>query len=176
MYTNHRHYILIIFAIITLAVSVFGFVFLRDLIYSRAVTSAKIAREVSQIDEQNKHESDITSIYDKSSEQRRLLDSFIVPKEKIVDLIESIEKIGVDTSTDLELSSITNQESKDDKTSQFQAHVDVKGTWTNIMRSLILIEGLPYSVSINNTRLIKSGDSKSSQWELSLDLRVLTGK
>jgi hypothetical protein len=177
MYTNHRHYILLIFAIITLAVTIFGFIFLRKDIYSRAVASIEIAREVNQIDEKNKREMDIANIYDKSSGQRNLLASFLISKEQIVDLIESIEQIGTDTSTNLELSGIVNQElSKDNKVSTFQAHVEVLGSWGNVMRALILTENIPYGVSLNNIRLIKSGESKSPEWKLSLDVRVLTGK
>jgi Tfp pilus assembly protein PilO len=177
MYTNHRHYILLIFAIITLVVTVFGFIFLRKDIYERAGVAAEIVKEVNQIDEKNKREIDIANIYDKSSGQRNLLSSFLVSKEQIVNLIESIEQIGTDTSTNLELSGIVNQEvSKDNKVSTFQSHIEVQGSWSNVMRAFILIENMPYSVSLNNIRLVKSNASKSQEWTLSLDARVLTGR
>lgn len=194
MQTNHRHYILLLVALITLAVSSFGYYLFNQTITAQAIESSRIIKEAATLDEQKQREQDVASAYAKSAEDRSKLMSLLVQQDKVVDLIEEIEKIGVDTSTALELSGITSEEAVTEKgtaTSHFGAHVDARGTWAEVMHVLILIENMPHAVSLSNVRLTEAGDTSSSaelsvkaktpakeikvkQWRLTLDIRVLT--
>lgn len=194
MYTNHRHYILLIFALGAITLTIFGYSFLHRLILAQARDSAQILREVNLIDEKKQRDQDVTSIYTKSAEDRLKLNSYLVPQDKIVNLIEEVEDFGITTNTELELSAITNEDAGvvgGVPFGHFKAHVDGQGTWANILRALILLENMPYSVTLNNIRIISGAESSSAnlpikgavqkapavrEWRLTLDLQVLTLK
>src|SRR3954462_5984814 len=97
MYANRRHYILFILALIALAVSILGFVFLRQQIYHQAVLSADLIKQVASMEEEEKHERDINNVYAKLNAEKVVLKNAVVTKEGVVDFIEIFEKIGTDT-------------------------------------------------------------------------------
>lgn len=191
MKTNHRHYILLLFALATIIVSIFGYVFLRAAVLSEAVQSAQLIKEANLIDEKKQHEQGVTSLYTQSAESREKLRGYLVAEESVVTLIEEIEKIGADTNAPIELGSISSEDASKGSAialSSFKAHVEARGTWADVMRDLVLLEKMPHSVSISNVRLFNSGEMvaselpvkgtpvKTSQWRLSLDIKILTTK
>lgn len=184
MYANRRHYILLIFAVAAFAVSVLGYAFLRSRVITQAEQAVKVSKSVAEMEEKKRRELDVASVYAKSAEERRLLASYVVSKDDIVDFIESVEKIGSDTSTSLEMSGIADETelelAGDAVLGHFKARLEASGTWTNVMRALILVEHMPYNIILNDVRLAENTESASSTkaktWRLSLDMRVLTFK
>ncbi len=196
MYINHRHYVLLVFAVIALAVTIFGYAFLREHIYSTSILAANMKQEVNLFNEKQVREHSVSSAYTQSAEARTKIVSSLVKQDDAVTLIERFEKIGDDTDTSIELSAISNDEVVVEKgipMSHFRAHIEAKGSWSSIMRTLLLIENMPYNVSVGNLRLSLNSDSPSSSadlpvktstkplvagegWRLSLDVRVLTTK
>lgn len=197
MQTNHRHYILLVFAILALGESVFGFVFLRNIILREAIKSSEIISETKSIEDKNKRAEGIASAYEKTVQDRTKLTSFLISNDKVVDLIEEIEKIGADTGATLELSNIAHEDLPKEGGFQlgyFTAHIDGHGEWSDVMRDFILLENMPYNVILSNIRFEESGESaaaelpvvvkkgktatsiKAKQWRLTLDIKILTTK
>lgn len=195
MYTNHRHYILLIFALAALVLSVLGFSLLRGNIISQAIESAQAIKDAALIDDQKQHAEEIARKYEKSADDRTKLGSYIVTEDKIVNLIEEIEDIGIRSGAPLELSGITTEPGTASKGVTFntlKARVAGKGSWSSLMQALILLENMPYALSLNNVRLEVSGESsvaelpiknsktkpatKQTLWHLTLDIKVLTTK
>ncbi len=189
MKINHRHYILLIVAFIVFLISAASYLLLYREVVSQARQSSQILAEVTLESNKKLHERELTATYADTLSDRTRVTSFVVSEDKIVPFIESIEKIGTDSGTDLEISAIGTEKSttQDAGFGHIAAHIDVKGSWTNVMRALLLIENMPYSAVINNVRLVasdaiqtvevKKGTSqKIRQWGLSLDIRILTSK
>lgn len=189
MNINHRHYILLIVAFLVFLVSAASYVLLYRAVVSQARQSSQILAEVTLESNKKLHEQELTATYADTLNDRTRVTSFVVSEEKIVPFIESIEKIGTDSGTDLEISAIGTEKTsaQDGGFGHIAAHIDVKGSWTNIMRALLLIENMPYSAVINNVRFVASDSvetvqvkkgtpQKIRQWGLSLDIRILTSK
>ncbi len=183
MYANHRHYILLVFAVAAFAVAVLGYSFLRSKVFAQVEQTAKVTKNIAVIEEKKRREQDVASAYAKLEEERRLLTSYVVSKDGIVNFIEMIEKIGADTSTGLEISGITDEVelelAGETVVGHFKARLEGSGKWANVMRALVLVEHMPYNISLNNIRLSAStaaGTTTSKVWDLSLDIRVLTVK
>jgi sigma54-dependent transcription regulator len=180
MYTNHRHYILLVFALLALIVTVLGYSFLKNAIVSEAVQSSKAIKAAALIDGQKQRAQDIASKYTRSADDRAKLNGYIVNEEEIVNLIEEIEKIGTDSNAPLQLSGVTTDTGvavHGVTLNKLSAHIDVQGSWGNVRRALLLIENMPHAVAISNVHLETTGDvAKEKQWHLALDIKVLTVK
>lgn len=179
MNINHRHLVLLILALVALSASIFTYSFFYNFVKSEAEESAQLSQQIAAIEEQRRHEQGVASVYQQSVSDLAALKSYVVTGEQVVDLIEEIEEIGTTTSTSLELTGITNSANasqKEGEFSVFTATVHGKGTWTNIMRALILIEHLPYSMSINNIRFAEEGAGPARVWTISFGIKVLTTK
>ena len=105
--------------------------------------------------------------------------------------IERMETICKETVTEVQLSGIVTEAVEGGKSgvkfSQIKADITATGSWTNIMRALILIENLPYGVSFSDVRLeSESSDVESlpvggkapvvkkvKVWRLSLDIKIV---
>jgi len=186
MKINHRHYILVIFAIATFAISLSGYIFLYKKVKAQAQHSSEARVEVLLGNQKKLQERELTTLYADTQEDRSRVDKYVVSEDKIVNFIETIEKIGSDSLADVEMSSINVEKanSKDKKNNGYiNAHLNVRGSWSSVMRALILIENLPYNVDIGHINLVYSGASdidknnaKVNEWTLSLDIKVLTAK
>ncbi len=201
MKTNHRHYILFLFALCAAAASVGVYFILYKTILTQAAQSFQISAELSQESDKKKHEQDLASVYAKSVEDRGKIDSSIVSQAKIVTFIEAVESIESQAGVKLELSNLRTDEAVTDKNpiSHLSAHVDVDGSWSNIMRTLLLLQNMPFAAAIDSVKINRTTDlssvassptssvsgkkgasapvsSKSPSWNLSADIKVLTAK
>jgi hypothetical protein len=172
MKINIRHYILIIFAFISVAVTMYGYSFIYKKTISQAELYVRTNDDLKDEDVKKQSEQDLIKVYNATAESRPKIASFFVDKIKVVDFIETIEKIGTDSNTVVEISSINNDDTK------VKAKILAKGSWGGIMKALILIENLPLNILITNARLDSKDDSenKTSVWILSLDVEAFIFK
>lgn len=188
MKTNHRHYILVTLALLSIVASSLTFYFLYKRTVAQAMRYDEINNEINSEDGRKKYEQELLKNYDRTKSDREKLLTYMVKEDEIVSLIESVERIGEYSKTELELSSI----SKGNK-NNIKSRVNVKGEWSSVIRSLILMENLPFVLSINNISLATSGNLESSIskgdlkaakvntsgsniWSLSFDIEILTVK
>lgn len=171
-------------AVICLCISAYGYLFIYNKSLEQARSYTRITQEVNSEDGKKKYEQELFTMYETSKSSRDKIASFIINNDGIVNFIEMIEKIGESTNTDLELSSINNE--KD----HIKAKINVKGSWSNVMRALILIENIPLSASISNISLVTSlgldksvlktnekiPANNSNIWNLSMDIESLIFK
>ncbi len=167
MKIDSRHYILVIFALCAFVFSAIGYFFMYRTIVSQAQSSSKVITEINAENGRKQQESDLTKIYYDTITDRTRISSFFIHEDKVVDFIQKMEKIGTDSGTELDLSSISSDGG------YVKAHVSDRGSWSNLMRALVLIENLPYSLTISNVRLDSSGDHK---WNLTLNIEEPTIK
>lgn len=191
MKINSKHYILIIFAIGTVILSILGYIIVYRTVVTQAKDSSKALIEINTESEKKQYEDGLTKLFDDTSSDRLKLSSFFVREDRIVDFIEKVEKIGVDSNTELTLSSINADDLNSVKVGtigRIKTRITASGSWANVMRALVLIENLPYSLSMNDVRVdsssgsnaeLSAGDKKTSKgnkWNLSLNMEVLIMK
>jgi hypothetical protein len=194
MYANHRHYTLFVFAIAAFVASSFCFIYMREKIYTQATRAVEITSEVKQLEDQKAHDLEVKNAYAKTAEEQTQINSYIVPKDKIVDFIETVENVGTETSSSVQLSNIVTKEivkgkKVEDNFTSMTAHVDALGTWPSLMRVLTLVENLPYSESISNMHITTDVGAevpedthasttpktapKAKTWNMGFDIKVL---
>lgn len=165
MKINSKHYTLLMFSIASIVITIFAYIYIYNKTITQANNYVEANSEVMKEDGRRNSEKELLKTHEATELSRARVLNFLVPEDKIVSFIETVEKVGTDSNTDLELSSITNDEK------EIKARVSVKGNWSSIMTSLILLENLPYSSYISNIKLDISSDSKT-QWIMTLDLRA----
>lgn len=178
MRMNSRHYTLILFALCSIVAASLGYVLVYRQVVIRAENSASVALEASNENLKKQHEQDLVGMHSATTDERIKLASFFVPEDSPVEFLEKIEKIGTDSQTDLEISSITTDEAG------IRAKVELQGTWSGIMNSLMLLENMQLGISLNDIRLDTSGDLASQDkkltkvhvWRLTMNIEALTRK
>ncbi len=179
MKINHRHYILILVAMATLAVSISAYYLLYRKTVAQAGNYSDTMAEVNSEDDRKKQEKELIKIYESSKEDRAKVASYTLRDDKVVDFIESMEKIGGYAGVAFELVSVSSDKGN------IRAGVSAKGSWANTMKALILLENAPFNVSLSNLSLTTSGELEtdasaksktpgSNTWLLGLDIEVLT--
>lgn len=172
MKINHRHYTLIVFALATTSLVFMGYVFIYKNTIKQAEYYINATKEVESQNNKKQYEKKLLGIFDISVNKRQKIESLLVHEDKVVNFIEEVETVGVNSKTALELSSIENSDGK------IKAKVEVKGSWANVITALMLLENLPFGSSIGNIALMV-GDTttvKNPLWGLSLDIEALTIK
>jgi len=172
MKINHRHFVLIIIAIITIVVVCIAYFLIYRQTIVQADHYASANTELSNEDGLRQKEMDLTKVYDETKIERDNLNSFLVNEDKAVIFIEMVEKVGIDTNTKLELGSISNS------TDILKAGVSVEGLWSDIMSALELLENLPISSVIYDVNMTSSGEltKTSKSWKMTLNIEALTTK
>lgn len=172
MKINSRHYILIIFALLSIVAALFSYFFIYNKTLAQVVSYVSVNEEVNNEDSRKKSEEELLNLYESSKESRAKVLNYFVQEDKIVDFIEMVEGIGNSSKTKLEISSISND------SSSLKAKIKVEGGWVNVMTAFTLIENLPISLTINNVSIRNTdfGSKSSKTWNLELDIEALITK
>lgn len=200
MKIGHKHYILLIMSILAFVVSGTAYFIMYKNIVKQGTITSKAHAELQYQNEMKKHEEDLVELYNNSEKDRQNINSIIISEDKIVDFIEAVENIGKQSGTDITISSINkeNKDSKDTKLKNFNigntitAKIDAKGSFASIMKSLVLLENIPYQVYLNNVVIttdvsdnVGNGDivvstkkkiATNSKWSMSLQIKALSTK
>ncbi len=179
MKTNSKHYTVITLAIGSVFLSSFGYWYIYGIVIKQAENYSKSLQEIALVDTKKQQIKDIAKMHEDTLKARERLSTFVLTDDKLINFIEFVESIGNRSSTDTTISSIKNDDLSSAEKGTFghlKARIDIKGSWTNIMRALVLIENLPYSLSLNNIDLNFNKADKNPQWNVRLDIEVLTIK
>lgn len=189
MKANHKHYTLLFVGLLTLIVTGIGYWYVYKVVITQAEKQSEISQEIINNEQNNKQEIKMLDISSSTLEKRDMLSSYFVSEDKILDFIKSIENVADDSSTKITLSSINTDKMIADKkeiAGHIKVHAEIKGSWTNVNKALVLIENLPYFLSIESMRLDVSNQvsedldkkisTKTKEWNLSIDISALTIK
>lgn len=168
------------FLILSIAVTLFvGAVYIyMNYAVSNSIDRAVLARDLVRNEQANKNnEQNIINLYNSTKIPRSKLPSFLINANQAVKFIESIESLGSQVGSLVNISSIDSQKSENNSPGTFssiKAHVEARGSWSSVMRTLMLFENLPYQSKINNVKISSSfGENQrisGRQWTLSLDV------
>lgn len=125
----------------------------------------------------------LLALSDSTAEARGKLPSFFVPADDAVAFIQAIESVGNVTGAPISISSITSdntERSTPGTVGKISAQVSTTGSWQAVMRSLELVESLPYKSDINHVTMSivdivdDKGTGSRSAWVLTFDVTALT--
>lgn len=168
MRPNSKHYILLMVGLVSAIIASFGYWYVYRSIVVNAENKIKVLNEIAVNNRNKENENLLIEISKRTEADRKVLPSYIISEDKILEFIDSVEGIEKVSSTTMNLSSI----SKDDSSEHVKVNVEIKGEWNNVRRALSLLENLPYSINIDNMNLLKSSD----EWNMSLSIRALSSK
>lgn len=170
MHANHKHYILLTLSILAFASAIWGYWALYYTVTYHGRESSEVMSKQILVDEKRQISQQVESIYAKTVEDRARIFTHSVTADRVVDFIETIEQIGTTTSSATMISAIDISEGF------LKAHMEMKGIWSDVMKALVLVENMPYSISLNNIRLTKAVESVENigagVWALSADIKT----
>lgn len=177
MKNNYNHLTLFIVAfVVTVVVFVlYGYMYL---VVGSSLDRALAAREEVKKEQSYKdQEKNSASLYETTAKDRAKLSTFFVDDNDKVSFIEMIESLGDRTGSTITLSSIVADDLATSPVGTYghiKINVDIQGSWTSVVKTLILAENLPYMITIGTVRLDTSGtlDAKNPKqsWKLSFVL------
>lgn len=168
MKINHRHGILMILALMSIVVTSLSYFYIHKKVILSAEKNISVKKEIQSEDDRKQKEENSLKVYDLAKDKIGGINSFLVEESNIVSFIEMVEHIASSTGARIELSSINFE------TDKIKTKVNISGSWSDVMNSLLTIENLPLSLNINNLSLNKQGGlEKGSGWSLSLDIEAL---
>lgn len=175
---NHIALLIIAFSVTLFVYTLYGYMNYR---VNVSLADALTVRSTLAKNESYKQEQkELTSLYEKTATDRASVFSFFVKDSDTVSFIETIESLGGRTGSRVVLSSIDSIDpsGQNGKFGFINAGVQVQGSWSAVIRTLMLAEVLPYKISIGNIRLNSSGSSDpknlSREWNLSFVLKATT--
>ena len=113
----------------------------------------------------------ITTTLDETKEERASLLSRFPHEEDIVDILASIEKLGVEQGVEITTNSLTVRPID----ATFEAlviTVSVEGSYDAIVHMLKLLETMPYQVTVTNVQLELVGEGETAAWRSSSEIRI----
>lgn len=154
-----------------------------------------LSASVKSLTEQKENLSLIKKTLSDTASMRGQLDGYFVPKDGVVQFLNSVESLGNKNNLDVKILSVTADPAdlSPDLFESVKASVEVSGTWSDVYRFASLAELLPFKISASRVDLEKiSGETKSSVsatsagskkpataasfWKGTLDLNVLKFK
>lgn len=121
----------------------------------------------------------MAKMYSTTVQDRRKMQSIFISSSEAISFIESIEKLGSYTGSEVTISGVMSDFTDSMPAGSFSkasARVEAVGSWFSVMRTLRLAETLPYQVSISNIRLNSSGipekgsSGEKRTWSLGFDI------
>lgn len=168
--------ILVGIGLIALAAAVVAYWFVYTRVASQvASTQAALTDMITERNQASQDKTIVSLLASTVADRAHLSDAFI-QGDQLVNFIERFEAIGAD------LSSIQTDDlsvAPKGTVGHIHAHVDGQGSWSQVMKLLLLTEKLPYSIAIDHLQLsARSVDPKkrSALWGISFDVDVLSLK
>ena len=179
---KNKHLIFIVFASLVVVFVAIVYLYMYHIISVSTEKTVSLHKIIANNSIQNDNNKNYGLGYKTARDKWALIPDLFVEPSKVVVFMESIEGIGEQAGSKVILDSIDADNLDDNvpgKEGVLRAKVSATGSWSAIMRTLSLMEVLPYRVSLKNIRLDQYGDRSSkgeisgSSWKLSLDLDAL---
>lgn len=164
-----------LFVIYTLYVLVFlgVYVYIFFHIQEKNASAAAAHVRVAQLQEQNQQMNNLNSTIRNIQNRKEKLHEFFVDSERIVNFLETIEKMGTDSGADVTVRSISEGETSAQTVNELKLDLAVDGTWSHVYHFISLLENLPLKITVDTISLGKRNSQEGTQWSGSIAVRVL---
>ena len=174
---------LCIFAIITTLV-VFASYFYMNEIINRSTSRTIEQKSIVDSERTGKSKEQIlVRSYNDTEKDREALAKMFIPSEKLVVFIEALESIIPKVSAKVLISGTETEPLDNSSLVQIggvRAHIESQGSWSEIMKTLRLVETLPFIVYVDRLQIVSSVPSipvkknQKTEWKISFDVRSPT--
>lgn len=124
--------------------------------------------------ESKSHEESLRQIIhslEQTSDNRETLHASILTEEKVIDFLTLLEQLGTEQHVTLTTKSLTTKPINDTFETLIVS-IDVTGSYTALMHTLMLLEKIPYSSTITTTQ-IENTANEGASWHGVFEIRVL---
>ena len=177
---HHSHKALLVIACSTMIFVYAVYGYMRHRIYVSLDKVIENKHLVADRDLSVQKQENVSSLYSASASDRLKMRELFIPEDSTISFIESIEAIGLSSGSDIELSGIEADAAPEGSSvGRIRVHVEAQGSWSAIMKTIMLAEGLPYGVSLGNVHLSAPEDVSvkgKSGWKASFIIEALTLK
>ena len=145
-------------------------------VVKKAEEESAVQSEVQAASKQALQAKDMKTEYGSTVADRALLPSFLVSQDDAVPFIDAVEAIGSSTGASITISSLSSAIG-DSSHKVVTATISMSGAWASVIRSIEIIEDIPYAISIKDLHMDAFSDSSKSsniQWTAGLDISVLS--
>jgi hypothetical protein len=170
---SHTPFLILAIAITVLVGMLYAYLYWQvDVSLDKAIA----AREIALIEAGKKsREKDVLKLYEATASNRGRLAEYFIPSDGTVQFIEAVESIGPIAGSSVELTDIQADDLSGKASGTIgavRAHVEARGLWVPVYKTLLFAERLPYKVTINNIRLSAGeGLAKTGQsWKIEFDI------
>ncbi len=176
----HTHMLgILAFSVLTVVVALYAY--MRFTISSSIQTI--VDRQTQAMNDSIKRERDqrLAATYRSMSAEWARLPALFIPADDTVAFIEAVEGLGDISGASIAISAIDADDlsaAPAGTIGSVKAHADVRGTWSSVMKTLILAEHMPYHDTIAKVSLDfigeGAGKNPSRDWHASFDIRAST--
>lgn len=126
-------------------------------------------------------ETELINLYQSRASDWARIQTFFVSNDRPLSFIESLEALGKAASSSLVISSISSDSGNAKssvRTGTVSAHIEATGSWNSLMRTLKLVEVMPFQINIDHVRFdtsVLEGETASKHsWKLGFDIKAAT--
>ena len=170
---NSNHYFALGASGCILLASVLVFMFVYYQVGVQIGKTSDAYNRINQAQHQENQTKQIADTLSSTQAERSQLQSFFVRDDNTVGFITEIEGVGKTSGASVTLASISDDDLSSANvgaTGSIHAHIDIKGSWSNVMRAFHLVESLPYGETVNNVR---ATPISSKEWNIEFDLSAV---
>lgn len=174
---SHSHIPLLIFAFaVTLVVGAL-YVYMYHAT-SVSIKRAGLARDIVATEQNDQAQAKkLAVLAADTSFDRAVLPNFFIPADDVVSFITSLEALGPQSGTKINLTGIDSDSLNGaavGTVGRAHAHIDASGSWSSIMKLLDLSEHMPYAATISHVRLSVGTPDEKKQilWSIAFDIQA----
>jgi hypothetical protein len=171
-----HHYLALLIAVFMFSASIYLYVFMYNSATAQMANTEEALTQVTLAQGNMSKYSALTKTIESTKPDITRIESALVKSEQTLTFIEAIEKISPRGGAAVSIVSISADDLSNTATGTvgyINTHIEIKGSWTEVLRSMHLVESLPYAISIDNVRMSVDADKK---WIMGFDASVLVVK
>ena len=169
--TNHYSAVIVFGALFV--VSLGGYWYLFNQIRTQTVNTQLALGKITTEENKALSQKIFLDVLQKTADQRKNLITYFVPYDRTISFIDSLQAISTITKAKITLQSIGTDNLNDVEvgtTGVLTVHISAVGTWAQVIRTLHIIENMPYEILIDNVR---AGSDDAGKWTIDFDTKTL---
>ncbi len=184
---KNRHIFLLGILFLLLLIVIAGYVYMYTRISKKTTSIESIATEIENEKKSQQNILGLKRSITLTEEKNKLLNSYFVTEETVVDFIKSIESLAKDSGVSVQISSLQPGE----QTGKQGLYVSliVNGGFNEVNRFLVFLENMPYQIVTNRVQLSSEKNTlspvidpktgkpqalKVQQWNASVDFVLIS--
>lgn len=159
-----------------LMVSIYSYIFIEIRQKNQLIIETSSAIET--LTAQKESLKSVEKTVSETSSLREKIDKYFIPKDGVVQFLDSIESLGAGNNLAIKIVSVSVDPSSvsPDIFEMVNVRIEVSGAWSDAYRFAALVELMPFKISVGRVNLEKisvKGDKAGLLWKGSLDIGVL---